>query len=337
MNVLHETETIRLTSSEIAELWTTYLNDSMAKCVLSYFKRKVKDSNIGSVIEYALNLSEAHLRTISDIFKEAGIPLPYGFSENDVNVDAEKLFGDGFMLLYIKHLSKFGLSNYTMALGVSAREDVRLFFTDCIKTSTELCNKAGDVLLAKGLFIRPPYVDVPKESEYVQKQSYLKGLVGDKRPLNILEITNIYTNMQNNFIGKAFTMGLSQTIENKKTREYILRGKEIAEKHTVVFGDMLAESDLPVPMSYDAEVTSATEQVFSDKLILFHITGLNAFSVSLYAQGSSKSMRADIPTAYIRLSSEIAQFAKDGVDIMIDNEWLEKVPEAISRKSLAHA
>ncbi|MCT8976657.1 DUF3231 family protein [Clostridium sp. CX1] len=45
-------------------------------------------------------------------------------------------------------------------------------------------------------------------------------------------------------------------------------------------------------------------------------------------------MRADVSATFTRLAAEIAKYAKDGIDIMIDNEWLEEVPNAIDRKKL---
>jgi hypothetical protein len=54
MILKHETDhNIRLTSAEISSLWTTYMNNTMSKCVLSYFLNKVVDTQIRSVVEYA--------------------------------------------------------------------------------------------------------------------------------------------------------------------------------------------------------------------------------------------------------------------------------------------
>jgi len=33
---------------------------------------------------------------------------------------------------------------------------------------------------------------------------------------------------------------------------------------------------------------------------------------------------------------EILEFSKDGVDIMIENGWLEEVPETVNREKLTH-
>lgn len=334
MDALHQTVSIRLTSAEIAELFTTYLSDSASRCVLSYFSSTVKDPDIYAIVQFSLELSERHLKIIEDIFSTIDHPIPHGFSNEDVNVSANMLFGDTFVLRYLKHMGAMGLSNYTEALSVSAREDVRKFFADCIQSNLELVNRADDALLAKGLYIRPPYIDIPDETEFVKKQSYIHGLLGDTRPLNAQEITQIFINTQTNIIGKAFAMGLSQVAESKKMKNYLLRGKEIAEKHVNIFNDLLKKEDLPYSVPYDAEVFNSTEQIFSDRLIMFHVNALNAYGLALYGNTMAKTMRADIAATFARLSAEVAQYAKDGMDIMLDNEWLEKVPETANRKEL---
>ena len=334
MNTNHDLHNIRLTASEVSELWMTYLNNSASKCVLSYFKNKTVDGDIRAIVEFALEMSEMHLNAISNVFKTINHPLPYGFKDKDVNVNAEKLFSDEFMLFYLKHMARFSFSNYGEALSVCAREDVRAFFTNCLQSTIQLSNKTDDLLLSKGLYVRAPYIDVPERTEFVHKQSYIHGLLGDKRPINASEITQIYINMQTNYIGKAFAMGLSQTIKDDRVRDFILRGKEIAEKHVAVFSEMLKMEDLPAPMSHDSDVLGSTEPPFSDSLIMFHFTGLNAFSIALYANSMVKIMRTDILASFARLSAEITQYAKDGIDIMIDNEWLEKTPEKVSHEVL---
>lgn len=70
--------------------------------------------------------------------------------------------------------------------------------------------------------------------------------------------------------------------------------KEMATRHVFVFNDMLKESDLPVPMSYIADVSGSTDHTFSDKLIMYHITALNALSIVLYAQAIAMSINGSV-------------------------------------------
>lgn len=48
------------------------------------------------------------------------------------------------------------------------------------------------------------------------------------------------------------------------------------------------------------------------------------------------SPRRDLGANYIRLTAEISQYAEDGTNIMIENEWLEQPPQATDRDPLAN-
>jgi hypothetical protein len=56
---------------------------------------------------------------------------------------------------------------------------------------------------------------------------------------------------------------------------------------------------------------------------------LNAYSIA-----KLNTMRKDIVVSLTALSMELTTYIKDGFDIMLDNNWYEKVPENIDRKEL---
>ncbi|MDL4839232.1 MULTISPECIES: DUF3231 family protein [Bacillaceae] len=51
---------------------------------------------------------------------------------------------------------------------------------------------------------------------------------------------------------------------------------------------------------------------------------LTASGTGDYATATATSQRSDLILNYERFSLEIAQYAKDIVDLMIQNEWLEQ-------------
>ncbi|MCM2531718.1 DUF3231 family protein [Neobacillus pocheonensis] len=88
---------IELTSAEIANLWTNYMSDTSAICIIGTFLSHVEDTEIRSVLEFAMQLSQAHVQKLQSIYTEEQYPLPVGFSENtDVNKEAPRLFTDDF-------------------------------------------------------------------------------------------------------------------------------------------------------------------------------------------------------------------------------------------------
>ncbi|OIJ15204.1 hypothetical protein BKP35_04985 [Anaerobacillus arseniciselenatis] len=328
---------LRLTSSEIAVVWSSYQNNSFSICILKYFLGNVDDPEIKSVLQFALDISVQNFNLSKDILQNDNQPLPIGFTDEDVRPDAPRLFSDSSYLYYIKNMSKVGLSVYGVALATSAHTDVRKFLSQAIQTSTELYNKTAEVLLSKGLFVRSPYVTTSDHVDTVDKKSYLEGVLNlnNNRPLNVVEITHIEANVETNSVGRALMTGFAQVAKSKKVRNYCLKGKEIANKHVQVFTTLLTDDDITSPMPWDLEVTDSTVSPFSDKLIMFHSSLIIASSISNYATATAASLRTDIQASYVRLTTEVAQFAKDGLDIMIKNAWLEQPPQIPNHKGLA--
>jgi hypothetical protein len=157
---------------------------------------------------------------------------------------------------------------------------------------------------------------------------------GEKRPLVASEIDNLFNNLQRNSIGVASLIGFSQVAKVKEVKQFFLKGIEIGNKHIKLFRSKLEESNLPAPMSWDAEVTNSTDTVFSDKLMMFLTSGLISMSIGYYGTAVSQSPRGDLTSMYNRLSMEIQLYAEDGANIMINRDWLEQPPIAADRDEL---
>lgn len=328
---------IDLTSAEMANLWTTYQNDTMIICVIKYALATVQDTEIRSVLEFALQLSQSHVQQLTAIFNEEQFPIPDGFNENeDLNLQAPPLFTDTFYLTYIHNMGRIGIASYGMALSNSSRSDITKYFSNCITEYTQLFNQALQILLSKGSYTRPPYIPKPKQVQYIQKQNYLTNWFGKHRPLNSIEISNIYFSMIRNILGKALVTGFSQVAKSQEVRNFMVRGRDISAKHIEIFGSTLSKDHLPPASKWDAEPTDSTVAPFSDKLMMFHVTALISIGVAHYGASLGTSARHDLGTLYPRLMAESVQYAEDGANIMIDNGWLEQPPQAPDRDQLAN-
>lgn len=331
---MHVKTDTQLASVEIGTLWTTYMNDSMAVCALKYFLEKVKDTDIRPAIEYALGVSQKHVQDIAGFFSKEGYPIPHGFTDEDVDVSVPPLFHDTFYLLYLRYLGTFGLNAYGVALPIMARRDIVDFFTQSLNESIELTRKITATMQSLGVFMRSPIIEIPDKIDFVKKENFFAGFLG-RRKLTTIEIAHIYANIKNNISGKALVTGFAQVAESDKVKNLMVRGKSIASKNIDVLSNLLKEDDIPASMIWDSFVTTSTETPFSDKLMLFHTTVMNAAGIGNYGTALSTSMRHDIQVDYARLTSDIAQYASDCVSVMIENGWLEQPPQAIDHEALA--
>ncbi|TDK59384.1 DUF3231 family protein [Bacillus salipaludis] len=325
-----------LTSAEATTLWGAYINDSAIKCKFEHFLSKMEDIEIKPLMQHALDIANGNLKTLREILNKENYPIPYGFNtDHDVDISAPRLYSDVYVLNYLHNASQIALQGYSINLSFAVRADVYSYFNECITQLTKFLREVKELLLLKGLYIRSPYLPIPNNIEFIDNENFLTGFFGKKRPLVGPEITNLFANYQRNAFGVSTLIGFSQVAQSEEVVKYLFRGIGIAKKHCEVFGDILKQDDLPVPTSWDSEVTTSTTFTFSDKLMMFYTTSLNALSVGFYGMSMATSPRRDIGLHYIRLSAEIMSFAEDGAKIMIKNGWLEKPQMAPNRKELA--
>ncbi|QOR68091.1 DUF3231 family protein [Cytobacillus suaedae] len=325
---------IDLTSAELGFLWSAYMAESSTIPVLTYFCQVVEDLEIKPLMELALARSKANLDTLTTIFINDNYPVPIGFSMEDVNLEAPSLYSDTFMLYFIRNLGKAGIAAHGMALSASARKDIREAFKQFLSAATKIEDQAKEVMLSKGVFIRPPYIAIPKKPMMVEKGSFLKGWFGERRTLTAQEISHIFMNYNNNTYGKALLIGFTQTVQSEELRNYFVRGIEIARSILDTLRNLFEESTLPSPMTWDTEVKDSTVAPFSDKLMLFQINQLNAIGIGNMGGSLAFSMRRDIATKYTKMLKDIGLYAEDGINIMIKNDWFERPPQAIDREHL---
>lgn len=326
---------IRLTASEMGFLWTQYENDTLTRCVLKYFKNKCEDKEILPIIEYSLDVTEKNIQELTGIFTNEKIPIPVGFTDEDVNINAPKLFTDIFKLYFLQNLAIIAMAGAGVAIGVSSREDVSKLFQKTLEEAKTLHDMCRKVNLSKGTYIRPPYISNPDKVHFVSKQRFLFDFFGKgKRPLTAIEITHLFINIQTNSMGKAMMMAFAQVCKGEDVKEFFIEGKGIANKHLKKFSSFLADGDLPAPMSWDSHVLDSTVAPFSDKLMMFLTTAMIATGIGNYGTAAGTCERMDLSATYTRLSAEITLYAEDGANIMIRHAWLEEPPQADDRQAL---
>ncbi|RPK01430.1 DUF3231 family protein [Priestia endophytica] len=325
---------VRLSSPEIGGLWGVYIQETMSICLLKYFLHHLKDNEIKPILRKSLHISQTHTKQIKAIFLEENIPLPDGFTNKDINLSAPPLFYDLFALSFVYSMSRMGMVNLGFSTSTVARADVLDFFTHALNQATELYAESTNLMLSKGIYDRPPMITYPEKVEYVKKQSYIIAAVGKKRPLNAVELTEIFFNIERNYFAVLLCMGLLQVVKDKEIKNYIENGMNLSEKQINFFNDLLKKEDLLGTVPVSMEVTNSTVSPFSDKLIvaLFHF--LNSIDVTLIGHALSLSMRLDLATYYSKLIGEILTYAEKGFNIMVNRQWLEQPPQAPNRKAL---
>ena len=142
-------------------------------------------------------------------------------------------------------------------------------------------------------------------------------------------------NSMTNSVGMKLSLAFAQTSPNKQVQEFMLRGADISKKHMGIFAKALMDDYIETPHLPDLGISNSTARTFSDKLMMFLMSLLSASGIGNYATAAAASQRNDLVMNYERLSIEIAQFTKDGADLMIKHGWLEQPPGTKDKEKLA--
>jgi hypothetical protein len=333
LGIFKQTKTQKLTAAEVSALWLQYMGDSMSICVYKYFLKIIENNEIKPILELALQLSEEHIKKITEFLKGANHPM--GFTKNDVNLNAPRLYSDEFLLFYSYVMTIHGLTAYSLSITNSEHKDIQNFFLECTITTKELFQKI--VELAKNLpyFSSVPTIPLPHEVEFLDSTGIISNLIGDKRPLNSSEISNLFFNSKKTGFIRSLSIAFSQVAKSEEVRKFMIKNVKLAGQDAESFDAILQQDHLPIPEKWDADITDSTVSPFSDKLMMFHAAFLVNAALSYYGAAIGSSLRSDIILNYSKVFTHAMQAGTMCYNILVKHGWLEKQPEAIDRNSLA--
>ncbi|KGP74838.1 hypothetical protein JT05_13985 [Desulfosporosinus sp. Tol-M] len=174
----HNTESIRLTSSEIGHLWNTYMLESTVHHMFSYFLQHVADVNIKEILEICVYTTNDSLGLLENTFKKAGLHTTRGTISEDVCLTAPRLFSDIFYILYLNCMAQFALTTFSTAYSQSSRDDIRQIFKDYLNKLILVNQLVTELMLKKGFYVRTPSVPTRPEMDIVTKESFLTCSLG---------------------------------------------------------------------------------------------------------------------------------------------------------------
>ncbi|MDH6651190.1 DUF3231 family protein [Priestia megaterium] len=328
-------DNLKLTSSEIGTLWGEYVNGTMTDIVNRYMFSIIEDESIKNLFLIALETFEKQKKQIVSFLEKDGFPVPIGFTESDLNKSAERLFSDTFCLNYLHLMTVHGLLGHTTSLSVSVRKDLREFYNSCDNDAKNMYDLTIELLLEKGKFQRDPYFYPNESPEFISTKDFSDGFFGKGRVLSATEMISSSLNIKKSIMAKALSIGFSQVTESKEVREFLEDSEKTADENIQALTKIMHKDNLPVPMSWESEVTTSKDSPFSDKLMLYHIGFLTQTAQIYHGTGLASAMRTDLGVAYEKAILKSLVITKNWFDIMVKNKWLEQPPLAPNRKEIA--
>ncbi|WP_286228503.1 DUF3231 family protein [Neobacillus mesonae] len=326
---------LKLTSSEIGTLWGEYVNGTMTDVVNRYMVSIIEDEAIKALFEEALKMFERQKQQIVTFMENEGFPVPIGFNESDLFNGKTRLFTDIFCLNYLHIMTLHGLLGHTSALSVSVRKDLRDFYDLCDNDAKKMYHQTIELLLEKGLFQRDPLFYPAKNPEFVSSKDFKDGIWGKGRTLAATEIIGISFNLKKSIMAKCLSIAFSQVTQSKEVRKFLTDSEKTADGQIKAFAKILQADNLPVPKSWETEVTTSKESPFSDKLMLYHMGFLFQAAQNYNGAGLAAAMRTDLVATYESTILQNLMVTKNWFDLMVQNKWLEQQPLAPNRTEIA--
>ncbi len=330
-----EYDHLKLTASEIGTLWGEYVNGTMTEVVNRYMISILEDTSIKEVFEIALEKWEKQKQQLVSFIEKEGFPVPIGFTESDLNKGAARLFSDTFCLNYLHIMTINGLLGHTTAFSVSVRKDLREFYNSCDNDAKRMYDLTIELLLQKGKFQRDPYFYPNESPEFISTKDFTDGIFGKGRLLSATELISLSLNIKKSIMAKALSIGFSQVTGSKEVRKFFEDLEKAADGNIQSLSRVMQKDNLPVPMSWETEITMSKDSPFSDKLMLYHMGFLAQTAQVYYGTGLATTIRSDLGVVYEKAILKSLAITKDWFDIMVKNKWLEQPPLAPNRKELA--
>ncbi|WP_318508719.1 DUF3231 family protein [Bacillus sp. T3] len=323
-----------LTASEIGTLWGQYINGTMMDIVNRYMVSIIDDQGIKNIFEDAVRTFYKQKEQVAFFIQKEGFPVPVGFTEEDLR-KAPRLFSDLFCLNYLHIMTLHGLIGHNISLSVSVNKNLREFYDSCDNEGKRMFKLTTDMLLEKGSLQHEPYFYPTEETEFVSESGFISSFLDPDRPISATEVINLSFNLKKSMLGKTLAIGFSQVAKEQEVITFLLKAIKKSENHTSGLAEILKKENLPLPQSFDSEVTTSTESPFSDKLIMYHIGFLIQTAQAYHGIGLSGAMRSDLAIAYEKTILENLAATRKWFAIMVKHKWLEQPPLAANRKRIA--
>ncbi|MDQ7097068.1 DUF3231 family protein [Desulfosporosinus sp. PR] len=321
-----------LTANEISSLWTAFMKNSMEIRFLEYLLETVEDGEIRRLIGKMLNQREKGINYLTDLLSGENISIPLGFTEDDVCLKEPKVFTDTFILFFCYDLILFSINVYASALFDCVRNDVREYFQSSLEHNIEMQNLMIELEISKGVHLSFPKVTIDNDVDLVNDMSFLSGIFGEARPINVSEIANLSKIINRAQFSKMILVSFSKLSKSNHISQHFSRGRDEVQRVLDVLTHVLDKENIPVSASSDFQIADIKASPFSDKLMLFFANMcLGTLCFTMITQAITSCLRNDLILKISKISNDLKFYYLDGIKLSIKEGWLERPPQSVNR------
>src|SRR5699024_11520381 len=85
---------------------------------------------------------DAFVKELTNLFEQEGAAVPIGFTENDVNVNAPKLFDDIYEVMYLRTMMKVASGLHAIHMSMAYRKDIMELYKLFLALAKDLLEKS---------------------------------------------------------------------------------------------------------------------------------------------------------------------------------------------------
>lgn len=321
-----------LTVSEVSNMWSSYLKNSMELQFFTYFFQTAEDRKVRKIVGRLLHQSGKNLKQLQDFFHKESISVPLGFTDEDININAGKVFSDHFILFFCHDITQLSLSTYPSALGESTRKDIRDYFEITLKFTLKIQNEIVDLMLSKDIYPKPPKIKLDDRIDFARSIIYLNGFRGGSRALNAPEIANLSRLIHRAQFSRNIFATFSHISQRNEMKDHFSKGRAMAEDVLRSLQEVMNKENIPVSSAKELTQFDVDIPPFSEKMMLFFVnTCIGIFCFTMISQAMTSSLRSDIIIKLLSISKNMSLYYGKGLMIAIKQKWLEQPPQAAER------
>ncbi len=225
------------------------------------------------------------------------------------------------------------MSTYPSALSDCSRPDIREFFQKRIEAFLSLQNDVINVMLEKGVYLKPAQLEMENEVDFVRSKKYLSGLFTGARPVNAPEIANLTRISHRAQFSKMVFVTFHKLAHKVELKEHFSQGRNGIENVLESLSEVLEKENIPLSASGDFKISPVEMSPFSDRLMLFFVnTCLGMFCFQMVSQALNSTLRSDIVVKLTKISTKMRKYYSAGLLLAIKEGWFEQPPNPVDHK-----
>src|SRR5689334_7627699 len=138
--------------------------------MLEYFIEKADDQQAKNIMGSLWQELNFYVMQMEEIFKKQGMATPIGYRKEDVNLQAPKLFDNGFDIMFLRILKEVSMGMYTINMNMSYNDKIMQIYEGLTSVTQKIYKLATLYLLEKGILTLPPKVTMPITNEFIESK-----------------------------------------------------------------------------------------------------------------------------------------------------------------------